>query len=78
MDKPEELEDDMRPEYDFSKMKSLGRGKYAERIRKEGVKITVERTVAFDADVEKAFPTSEAVNQALRSLMNAQSPSTTP
>ena len=78
MDKPEDLEDEMRPEYDLSKMKSLGRGKYTERIRKEGVKITVERTVAFDEDVGKAFPTSEAVNEALRSVMNAQAPSTTP
>ena len=77
MDNSENLEDYMRPEYDLSEMKSLGRGKYAERIRKEGVKITIERTVVFDADVEKAFPTSEAVNQALRSVMNAQSPSTT-
>lgn len=78
MDKPENLNDDMRPEYDLETMEVVAVGKYAERIRREGVKITIERTVAFDEDVEKAFPTSEAVNQALRSLMNAQSPSTTP
>ena len=74
----DELEDDMRPEYDLENMEVVAVGKYAERIRKEGMKITVERTVAFDEDVEKAFPTSEAVNEALRSLMNAQSPTTTP
>ncbi|QDV75829.1 hypothetical protein [Botrimarina mediterranea] len=78
MDKPDDLDDDMRPEYDLENMEVIAVGKYAERIRKEGVKVTIERTVAFDEDVEKAFPTSEAVNQALRSLMNAQAPSTTP
>lgn len=74
----DDFDDDMRPEYDLENMEVVAVGKYAERIRKEGVKITIERTVAFDEDVEKAFPTSEAVNQALRSLMNTQSPSTTP
>jgi hypothetical protein len=28
-----DLDDDMRPEYDFSKLKLIGRGIYAERFR---------------------------------------------
>ncbi|HYR77018.1 MAG TPA: hypothetical protein VEM96_14355 [Pyrinomonadaceae bacterium] len=31
--KESELEDEMRPEYDFSKLKFVGRGIYAERYR---------------------------------------------
>ncbi|MEQ8849666.1 hypothetical protein [Botrimarina sp.] len=58
-----ELDDDLRPEYDFSKMKSRGRGLYVDRFR-EGTNV-----VLLDPDVKKAFPTSEAVNTALRSLI---------
>jgi hypothetical protein len=36
----EEPESEMRPEYDFSKMKFVGRGIYAERYR-EGVKFSL-------------------------------------
>jgi hypothetical protein len=58
-----EPEDDVRPEYDFSSMKEGVRGKYVERYR--------ERTnlVLLDPDVAEAFLTSEAVNEALRLLM---------
>jgi len=31
--KESKLEDEMRPEYDFSKMKFVGRGIYAQRFR---------------------------------------------
>jgi hypothetical protein len=58
-----ELEDQLRPEYDFSKMEGGIRGKYVERYR-EGTNI-----VLLDPDVAETFPTSESVNAALRSLM---------
>ena len=51
--------DDMLPEYDFSKGI---RGKYAGRYHQE------TNVVVLDPDVAERFPNSEAVNQALRSL----------
>ncbi len=54
-------EDEMLAEYDFSNSK---RAPYAERFREAGVR-------QLDADVREAFPTSEAVNQALRRLMES-------
>ncbi len=50
--------DELRAEYDFSKMQVVKRGK----ARKKPEEITV--TLA--PDVAKKFPTSEAVNEALR------------
>ena len=55
---------DMRPEYDFAKMKGGVRGKYAKRYR-AGTNL-----VLLDPEVYKAFPTAAAVNQALRAVMN--------
>ena len=55
---------DLRPEYDFSSMKGGIRGKHAKRLR-EGTNI-----VLLEPEVAKAFPTEEAVNQALRALLN--------
>jgi len=52
--------DDLRPEYDFSKGV---RGKHASRYW-EGTNI-----VALAPDVAKVFKNSDAVNAALRSLM---------
>jgi hypothetical protein len=63
MESNHELEDDLRPEYDFSKMQGGVRGKYVERY-KAGTNV-----VLLDPDVAQAFPTSEAVNEALRLLM---------
>lgn len=45
-----EDDDDLSPEYDFSKMKLVGRGIYAERYR-SGTNL-----VLLDRDVRKAFP----------------------
>lgn len=53
---------DMKEEYDFSKMKSLGKGKYADRY-KEGTNV-----VLIDPDVAEYFPDHDSVNEALRSL----------
>jgi len=58
--KPDE-DDDLLPEYDFP---GAVRGKYA-REHAEGTNVVV---VALDPDVAKRFPTSEAVNAALRQL----------
>jgi len=53
-------DDDIRPEYDFSKGV---RSKYAARYR-EGTNIVV-----LDPDVAAKFKDSESVNAALRSLL---------
>jgi hypothetical protein len=63
MESNQELQDELRPEYDFSKMKGGVRGKYVERYR------TGTNVVLLDPDVAQAFPTSDAVNEALRLLM---------
>jgi hypothetical protein len=55
--------DDMRAEYDFDCSKSV-RGKYYRRLLKEGANVVV-----LDPDVAKAFRSSAAVNEALRSLL---------
>lgn len=58
------VEDDLRPEYDLAELLKGGvRGKYAERYR-AGVNL-----VRLDSDVAQAFPTEEAVNEALRLVM---------
>ena len=63
----DEIDDDLRPEYDLSQLKFRGRGIYAKRYAK-GTNV-----VLLDADVHKAFPDSESVNDALRMLMDVAS-----
>lgn len=58
------LIDDMRPEYDFASMKRGVRGKYARRAR-EGTNI-----VLIEPEVADAFPTEQAVNEALKGVLN--------
>lgn len=55
--------DDMRAEYDFDYSKAV-RGKYYRRLLKEGANVVV-----LEPDVAKAFRSSAAVNEALRSLL---------
>ncbi len=55
--------DEMRSEYDFDYSKAV-RGKYYRRLLKEGANVAV-----LDPDVAKAFRSSAAVNEALRSLL---------
>jgi len=56
-----ENEDDLRPEYDLKTLLKGGvQGKYADRYR-EGTNL-----VLLAPDVARAFPTEEAVNEALR------------
>ena len=53
----------MRAEYEIDYSKAV-RGKYHKRLLKTGSNIVV-----LDRDVAKAFPSSAAVNKALRSVM---------
>jgi len=55
--------DEIRPEYDFDYSTAV-RGKHHRRLIKEGANV-----VALEPDIAKAFRTSEAVNAALRSLL---------
>ena len=55
--------DDLRPEYDFSKMKGGVRGKYAQRYR-AGTNLA-----KIDPDVAEVFADDSSVNEALRSLI---------
>jgi hypothetical protein len=55
--------DDMRAEYNFDYSKAV-RGKYYGRLLKEGANVVV-----LEPDVAKAFRSSAAVNEALRSLL---------
>jgi hypothetical protein len=61
-----ELNDWGRSEYKRSDLGELVRGKYAKRLSKLSI------TVLLDPEVAKAFPTSEAVNRALRSLISTK------
>lgn len=54
-----ESEDDMRPEYDFSK---ATRNPYCQRFQDLNL-------VSLDSDVAASFPDSNAVNDALRLLI---------
>ncbi len=59
----DDLKDELRPEYEASVLKNGVRGKYLAQYR-SGTNL-----VLLDADVAKAYPTAEAVNQALRQLI---------
>jgi hypothetical protein len=59
-------DDDLRPEYDAQALRGGVRGKYFELYR-NGTNLAL-----LAPDVRAAFPTDEAVNQALRSLMQDQ------
>jgi hypothetical protein len=59
-----EVDDDLRPEYDLSKLKGGVRGKYARRF-KGGTNL-----VLLAPDVARYFPDEQAVNAALRSLVS--------
>jgi hypothetical protein len=58
-----EMEDELQPEYDFNQLEGGVRGKYVDRYR-AGTNL-----VRLDPDVAKSFPTENAVNEALRLLM---------
>jgi hypothetical protein len=56
---------DMQPQYDFTSMKGGVRGKYYGPYRK-GTNV-----VLIDPDVAAAFPTEDAVNEALRGILGS-------
>jgi hypothetical protein len=58
-------DDDLRPEYDVTKLKGGVRGKYLKKYR------AGSNLALLAPDVRSAFPTDEAVNEALRSLMHS-------
>jgi len=64
------VDDDLRPEYDATVLKDGVRGKYAARYQ-AGTNL-----VLLAPDVAAVFPTSEAVNEALRLLMQVAKRST--
>lgn len=55
-----EMDDDLRPEYDFTQLPVVARGQGRKRST---------RTVQLDPDVAAMFPDSGAVNEGLRLLM---------
>ena len=57
------MADDLRPEYDLSKLKGGVRGKYAKRFQ-QGTNL-----VLLSPDIARYFPDERAVNDALRSLV---------
>ncbi|MBX3615727.1 BrnT family toxin [Nitrosomonas sp.] len=58
-----EMTDELRPEYQRSDFDKIIRGKYASRIKAE------TNVVILEPDIAKAFPNDEAVNKALRHLL---------
>jgi hypothetical protein len=57
-------DDDLRPEYDFASMKGGVRGKYITRLRKGS------NLVLLEPEVAAAFPSADAVNEALRGILH--------
>jgi hypothetical protein len=58
-----DMDDELRPEYDFFQLEGEVRGKYVERYQR-GTNL-----VLLDPDVAQAFPTEDDVNNALRLLI---------
>lgn len=54
----------LRPEYDFASMRGGVRGKYYAQFKK-GTNV-----VLLEPDVAEAFPTEDAVNEALRGVLH--------
>ena len=60
-----DLQDDLRPEYDFQSLRVVKRG--------PGRKAPADHTVHLAPDVAEVFPDSASVNEALRFLMRITS-----
>ena len=63
------VEDDLRPEYDFQKLRVVARG--------PGRKSSSVPAIQLEPDVAEMFPDSQSVNEALRFLMRATRKRTT-
>jgi hypothetical protein len=66
------MKDDLRPEYDLTKLKKAVRGKYFKQA------IVGTNLVLVDPELSKIFPDSASVNRALRVLCEAAGKSTQP
>lgn len=68
MSQTSDIDDDLRPEYDFTQLKVAARGRQRSSA-----------TIQLDPDVAAMFPNSGAVNEGLRLLMQLlqQAPSQT-
>lgn len=62
---PTEPADELRPEYDLTQLRGAVRGKYYKRAAADS------NIVCIDPELAAIFPTSEAVNRALRLLVEA-------
>ena len=67
MKKAKSSSDELRAEYTRSDFKKLERGKYYERVKESS------NVVVLDAEVAAVFPNSDAVNEALHSLIKVGS-----
>ena len=63
MKKVDTASDELRPEYRPEDFGPMVRGKYAARMRESS------NVVVLDPDVAEAFPNGQAVNRALRDLL---------
>ncbi len=63
-DKTVSDDDELRPEYQLGELRGGVRGKYLKQYQKGS------NLALLSPDVRAAFPTDEAVNQALRSLLH--------
>jgi hypothetical protein len=60
---PKAKPDELRAEYDFD-FSRAARGRYADRIKKQGTNIAL-----LEPELAKSFPDSASVNAALRSVV---------
>ena len=67
MKKAKSSSDELRAEYKRSDFKKLDRGKYYERVKENS------NVVVLDPEVAAVFPNSDAVNEALHSLIEVGS-----
>ncbi len=65
-----EMADELRPEYKQSDFNGIIHGKYSALIKAE------TNVVLLDPDIAEAFPNDEAVNKALRYLLEVAKTST--
>ncbi|MBC8142041.1 MAG: hypothetical protein H7Y38_11440 [Armatimonadetes bacterium] len=68
MKKDNPMEDTMRDEYTLADVKNLVRGKHYEEYQRH---IQAKGNATLEPDIRAAFPTDEAVNAALRSLIQS-------
>lgn len=64
------VKDELRPEYKRSDFGEIVRGKYANKVIEES------NIIILEPDIAKAFPNDDAVNKALRYLLEIAKTST--